>query len=302
LPWRSDFRLIKEGNAHEKSVILWRGFWHLAARRFLRVISYPLDAEVLDCAWDRRRTGTRLALPLPVSQGEALLQTTELMKQTIEVKTMRRIQESMLAPIERKALLWFAGRLPAWVHPDQLTVLGFGSMFLAGLFYFCCRWNPWFLVAVNICIVANWFGDSLDGTLARYRNRQRPRYGFYVDHITDSLGTLFLFTGLGLSGYMSERPAFALLTAYLLLSIESYLVAHTLGEFRISFWKFSPTELRLFLIVGNTFLFVRPRAVIFGHSFLLFDLGGTIAAVLMASVMAVSTIQHTRRLYSLEKV
>jgi phosphatidylglycerophosphate synthase len=215
---------------------------------------------------------------------------------------MRRIQESVLAPIERKVLLWLAERLPDWVHPDHLTILGFGSMLLAGLFYFFCRWTPWCLFAVNIFITANWFGDSLDGTLARYRNRQRPRYGYYVDHITDSIGTLFLFTGLGLSGYMSERPAFALLAAYLLLSIESYLVACTLDEFRISFWRFSPTELRLILIVGNTQLFVRPGVMVLGRPFLLFDVGGAIAVILMASVMAVSIVRHTRRLYSLEKV
>ncbi len=215
---------------------------------------------------------------------------------------MRRIQESVLAPIERKALLWLAERLPEGVHPDHLTILGFGSMLLAGLFYFCCRWNPWCLLAVNICIVANWFGDSLDGTVARYRNRQRPRYGYYVDHITDSLGTLSLFAGLALSGYMSERPAFAMLTAYLLLSIESYLVACTLGEFRISFWKFSPTELRLFLIVGNTYLFLSPTVMFLGRRYLLFDVGGTVAVILMACVLVGSTITHTRRLYSLEKI
>jgi phosphatidylglycerophosphate synthase len=224
------------------------------------------------------------------------------MIQANEVKTMRRIQESVLAPIERKALIWVAERLPEWVRPDHLTLLGFGSMLLAGTFYFACRWNPWWLFAVNICIIANWFGDSLDGTLARYRNRQRPRYGYYVDHITDSFGSLFLFIGLGLSGYMSERPAFALLTAYFLLSIESYLVACTLDEFRISIWKFSPTELRLFLIVGNTYLYVSPTVMFLGRRYLLFDIGGIIAVILMACMVVVSTILHTRRLYSLEKI
>jgi phosphatidylglycerophosphate synthase len=174
-------------------------------------------------------------------------------------------------------------------------------MLLAGLFYFCCRWNPLCLFAVNVCIVSNWFGDSLDGTLARYRDRQRPRYGYYVDHITDSFGSLFLFIGLGLSGYMSERPVFALLAAYFLLSIESYLVACTLDEFRISFWKFSPTELRLVLIVGNTYLYISPTVTFFGHRYLLFDIGGIIAVILMASLVVVSTVRHARRLHSLEK-
>jgi archaetidylinositol phosphate synthase len=237
-----------------------------------------------------------------VNQGESFPRITKRVLDSREVTMMRRIQESWLAPMERKALLWIASKLPPRIRPDHLTILGFGSMLMAGFFYLCSRWDPRFLLAVNLCIVANWFGDSLDGTLARCRNCQRPRYGYYVDHISDSLGTLFLFTGLVLSGYMSERSAFALLTAYLLLSIESYLVAYTLGEFRISFWKFSPTELRLFLIVGNALLLVKPRAAILGHSLLLFDIGGMVGTIIMASMLIVSAIRHTRRLYFLEKV
>jgi phosphatidylglycerophosphate synthase len=220
----------------------------------------------------------------------------------MKFKASRRVQESVLAPAEGKVLRWLASRLPGRVHPDHLTILGFGSMILAGIFYGLSGAAPALLHIVNLLIFANWFGDSLDGTLARYRNQQRPRYGYYVDHVADSIGTLVLVSGMAFSGYMSERVAFALLAVYLVLSIESYLVAHTLGEFRISFWKFSPTELRILLVVGNLVLLYKPQVVILGRPFLLFDAGGAIGAGLMAIVVTVSAIRHTRQLYVLERI
>ena len=217
-------------------------------------------------------------------------------------KSSRRVQESVLAPAEGRLLRWLAARLPRWIQSDHLTVLGFGSMILAGTFYGLSGVAPGLLHAVNLLIFANWFGDSLDGTLARFRNQQRPRYGYYVDHIADSIGTLILVCGIAASGYMSERIAFAFLAVYLILSIESYLGAHTLGEFRISFWKFSPTELRILLVVGNLVLMSKPEVTILGRSFLLFDVGGAIGAGLMAVVVAVSAIRHARELYILERI
>src|SRR6202035_3121759 len=141
---------------------------------------------------------------------------------------------------ERKALLWLAERLPPFIKPDHLTVLGFVAMFLAGCSYAFGRWTPWGLLLATFCLALNWFGDSLDGTLARVRNRQRPRYGFYVDHMIDSFGALFLMGGLAVSGYIDWRIAMGLLVAFLLLSIESYLASYTLGIFRLSFAKFGP--------------------------------------------------------------
>ena len=113
-------------------------------------------------------------------------------------------------------------------------------------------------------LVLNWFGDSLDGTLARVRNRQRPRYGFYVDHILDALGMSFLMAGLALSGYMSPLVAGTFLILYLLLSIEIYLATYTIGTFHLSYWRFGPTELRILLVIGNLFALWRPYAIIAG--------------------------------------
>ena len=110
-----------------------------------------------------------------------------------------RQQESLLAPLEKKTLIWLAGRMPSWVNSDHLTLLGFLGMILSGVCYFLASWNPLTLIGAIACLAVNWFGDSLDGTLARVRGRQRPRYGFYVDHIVDSFGAIFLIGGLGLS-------------------------------------------------------------------------------------------------------
>jgi len=120
-----------------------------------------------------------------------------------------REQTSILAPLERMVLMALVRRLPAWVNSDHLSVLGLVAMFFGGVFYAASRQNSLMLHLVNICIFLNWFGDSLDGTLARYRDRLRPRYGFYVDHIIDTFGALFLVFGLAVSGYMSERVAAA---------------------------------------------------------------------------------------------
>src|SRR5580765_7509269 len=149
----------------------------------------------------------------------------------------RREQTSILAPLERAALRALACRMPAPINSDHLSLLGFVAMFLAGVGYALSRQQPLMLHVVNVCIFLNWFGDSLDGTLARYRNRQRPRYGFYVDHIIDTFGTMFLILGLAVSGYMTERVAAATLVVFLMLAINSYLTAYALGIFKISHGK-----------------------------------------------------------------
>src|SRR3972149_5445097 len=143
-------------------------------------------------------------------------------------------QESLLAPLERRCLHGLALRLPGWVGPDHLTLLGFAALFFAGLSYSAAAWWPPALLLVNLWLAVNWFGDSLDGTVARLRNRQRPRYGFYVDHMVDSFGALFLIGGLAFSGYMSERVALGLLVSFLLLSINSYLATYTAGPVLLS--------------------------------------------------------------------
>lgn len=212
-----------------------------------------------------------------------------------------RVQESLLAPLEKRALIYMAQRMPAAIHSDHLTLLGIGSMFVAGLCYWYASINPLGVLGVCLCLVLNWFGDSLDGTLARVRNKQRPRYGYYVDHVIDVLGISFLLGGLALSGYMQPLFAMILLAAYLLVSSEVFLAAHTIGKFQISFYKFSPTELRIVLIIGNLYLFFKdPHVVWFGQRLSMFDAGGLIAAAGMFAIFTISAIKHTVQLYRLE--
>jgi archaetidylinositol phosphate synthase len=216
--------------------------------------------------------------------------------------TAEREQTSVLAPLERAALRGLARRMPAWVNSDHLSVLGFAAMFLAGVCYVVSREHPLMLHLVNVCIFLNWFGDSLDGTLARYRDRQRPRYGFYVDHIIDTFGTLFVLFGLALSGYMSERVAAALLIVFFMLAINTYLTAYTLGVFKISQWKMGPTEMRLILMIGNVYLLYHSHSRIRGHVYLLYDVGGVVAIISMATMLVFSTIRNTYTLYKLERL
>jgi len=215
-----------------------------------------------------------------------------------------RSQLSFLAPIEKRCLIWLALHAPRWINSDHLTATGLGALLAAGLCYWYSRWNPAALLLVIVCLAANWAGDSLDGTLARVRNKQRPRYGFYVDHIVDCLGALFLLGGLSVSSFMSPGIAPGLLIVYLLLSCEVYLATYTLGKFQISFWKFSPTELRILLAAGNIVLFLNPRAgmILLGERYSMFDIGGAVGIVGMAVVLAVSVIRHTRALYRAEPV
>jgi len=219
-----------------------------------------------------------------------------------EFTSATRIQESFVAGAEKRALFWLAERTPAWINSDHLTILGFISQCLVGVGYLLARWNPDALLIGIVCLALNWLGDSLDGTLARVRNRQRPRYGFYVDHVTDTIAALFLMGGLALSGYVHSGIALGMLVAFLMLSIEAYLATYTLGQFQLSYWKFGPTEIRILLAVGNLALLKHPMIKLFGKQLLLFDLGGVIAIAGMGLMLIVSAIRHTSQLYREERI
>ncbi len=212
-------------------------------------------------------------------------------------KTAERSHTSVLAAAEKRTLLWIAHHLPAWVNSDHLTGLGFAGLIAAGGCYWYASRERWALIAAIGCLIVNWFGDSLDGTLARVRNRQRPRYGFYVDHILDAIGTFFLIGGIALSGYMSPGIAAAFLIAYLLLSIEIYLATYTIGTFHLSYWSFGPTELRILLSIGNIVAIWRPRVAIAGHHWLLFDVGFAIGTAALSAILIQAAVKHTVQLY-----
>lgn len=213
-----------------------------------------------------------------------------------------RVHQSILSAVEKKTLIWLAQRIPAWVNSDHLTTLGFVSLAAVGASYWYSRHSKIGLALAAMFFILNWFGDSLDGTLARVRNRQRPRYGFYLDHVLDAFGSVFVFAGLALSGYMSERIAAGLLVAYLLLSIEVYLTTHTIGKFHLSFAAFSPTELRLLLIAGNIALLYKPLVPLAGKEYMLFDIGGAIGIAGLATAVVWSAVKHGVFLYRAERL
>lgn len=213
-----------------------------------------------------------------------------------------RIQETFVTKAEKKALLWLAQRTPKKINSDHLTVLGALGMFFAGLSYAWSAYSHYGLLWSCIFLAVNWLGDSLDGTLARCRKRQRPRYGFYVDHVIDSFGVTALLGGMALSGYMQPLIAICLLVGYLLLSSEIFLATYALGRFEMSFFHFGPTELRILLCLGNLYVFLFPASHPFGSQFSLFDLGALTGAAGMITIAIGSFIRHTRVLYRMERL
>ena len=161
---------------------------------------------------------------------ETQLEIEESQPQSFQEAT--RIQQSFVTKIEKRVLLWLAKRTPEKVSSDHLTVLGAVGMFLAGASYGLSRYSHYGLLLSCVFLAINWLGDSLDGTLARFRDHQRPRYGFYVDHVIDCFGVTALLGGLGASGYMHPLVAVWLLVAYLLLSSEIFLATYALGRSR----------------------------------------------------------------------
>jgi archaetidylinositol phosphate synthase len=222
---------------------------------------------------------------------------TVLTKHDASFTPAHRVNQALTASTEKRVLQWMAYHAPRWLSSDQLTVLGLTAQIGAGVGYALSRYNRCALLLVILCLVLNWFGDSMDGTLARVRCQQRPRYGFYVDHMVDIFGSVALMCGLGLSGFVHWQIAIAMLIAFLLLSSESYLATYTLSHFQLSQGIFGPTEIRILLILGNLALLRSPYSTVFGHRMLLFDLGGTIASVCMFATAILLAVRHTAQLY-----
>lgn len=207
----------------------------------------------------------------------------------------------LLSMPEKKALLWLAQRTPRCIHSDHLTLLGLVSMLIAGASYWAASRNKFALILVVVALAANWLGDSLDGTLARVRNCQRPRYGYYVDHVIDLFGTAALLGGLALSGYMNQVLAIILLAAFALVEAEVFLATYVQRVFRLTCFYFGPTELRVVLAAGTLYLLHSPWIQVAGKGpFLLFDVGGIVAIAGLVSAFVYSAIRNIRLLYRAE--
>jgi phosphatidylglycerophosphate synthase len=209
-----------------------------------------------------------------------------------------RVHQAITADLEKRLLIWIAKRLPGWLNSDHLTSAGAAAMVGVG----ACFWVGGAALGLVIPLLAlNWFGDSLDGTLARVRNRQRPRYGYYVDHVLDAAGFAMLVGGLVLGGEMSPALGLTFLSSYYLLLVEIALATHARGVFRLSFFKVGPTELRLLLAAGTLMLMRSPFVTMFGHNWLLFDVGGAVGIAGFLLTFVLAAVQNGAALYREER-
>ncbi len=172
-----------------------------------------------------------------------------------QLKNHQRINDILLGPLERPALAWLARKMPPWVTPDLLTATGLLASILIFASYWLTSYSKNFLWLASFGFLLNWFGDSLDGSLARYRHIERPHYGFFIDHVVDTFSEILVFVGIGLSPYVDIRIALFGLVSYLNITILVYLMMITRGFFRISMWKIGPTEIRVIAILANTAIF-----------------------------------------------
>jgi archaetidylinositol phosphate synthase len=220
------------------------------------------------------------------------------------VEKHQRENKILLGFLERPALNWLAAHMPAWVSPDTLTWLGILAAILIFISYSLTHISPAFLWLASLGFVLNWMGDSLDGTLARHRNIERPRYGFLVDHWVDAISTVLIFVGLGLSPYVDLTVASFGVIAYLLLSIMVYLITYVTGVFNITNLRLGPTEIRVMAVLSNTAIFF-----IGNPTFKLPYVGATSLYTLIVGFMAllmfvyfiVNTSIEARRLAVLDK-
>ena len=204
-----------------------------------------------------------------------------------------REHRSILAAAEKRMLVFIAERLPQSINSDHLTGLALAAIAMAGAAFAAARWDRRALWLVVIALALNWFGDSLDGTLARVRRAERPRYGFYVDHVLDIAGTTLLLAGLACSPFMTPIVALSVLIAYLLVSGEVFLATAVRGVFKMSVGGIGPTELRIILAAGAIALLRDPSVSIGGVTVRLFDIGGAVAAAGLVAVFVVSVCRNT---------
>lgn len=218
-----------------------------------------------------------------------------------KLKKHKRVNDILLGPLERPTLHWLAAHMPVWVTPDTCTAIGVVGALLTMISYGLSDYNPNFLWLASLGFIINWLGDSLDGTLARYRSIERPRYGFYIDHITDVVCQLMIFLGLGLTPYVSFNIACLALIGYLLLSVLVYVRTYVVGEFKISYGGLGPTESRVIAILLNTSMYIFGMQNIFvgPWAFSIYDIFVAGIAVVLLGFFLNTAMREARRLAAL---
>lgn len=220
-----------------------------------------------------------------------------------EVSQHKRVNDILLGPLERPALRWLAAHMPAWVTPDICTAIGLGGAFITLAGYLLSNLHPAYLWLASLGFLINWFGDSLDGTLARYRRIERPLYGYFVDHTTDSITQIMIFCGLGLTPYVSFNIASLALVGYLVMCIVTYLRTSVSGEFRISYGRLGPTESRVVAVLLNTIMyFLGFQSIDINQlAFSAYDIPVLALAVILFAFFFNTAWQETRRLAALRE-
>lgn len=218
------------------------------------------------------------------------------------VKQSQRIQTSIINGVEKRVLVWLAERQPRWVTSDMLTLVGVVGAFLTGLGFYLTHYNINWLWLSSAGLVVNWYGDSLDGTLARVRNCQRPLYGYYIDHTVDCINEAFMFIGAGLSPLVDLDLALYVFVLYLFMTINVSINAHLKSEFRLTYAKLGPTEFRLIIVIANTVLILFPKLVTYtltlgGRAYTTLDLMA-IAIIVLLAVIYLATIVADARHYA----
>ncbi|MBN1146198.1 MAG: CDP-alcohol phosphatidyltransferase family protein [Anaerolineales bacterium] len=218
------------------------------------------------------------------------------------VESHQRILDTFTGPVEKPILRWLANRMPSWVTSDMLTVIGTVGAVITFLGYWLTNLDRNFLWLASFGFVVNWFGDSLDGTLARCRHTERPRYGFFVDHMVDVFNEVMIFLGLGMSPYMRFDLACLALIGYLLLSIMVYISIYVLDEFKLSYGKLGPTEARLIAICANTVIFFigNPTATLLSWTLTVYEWIGIAVILLLVVIVISGTIRQVRILSRLD--
>lgn len=219
-----------------------------------------------------------------------------------ETKSHQRINDILLGPLERPALQWLAAHAPAWMTPDHLTAIGTFGALLIFVSYWLSNQNPAFLWVATLGLLINWYGDSLDGTLARYRKIERPAYGFFVDHTVDAFNEMLVVLGLGLSPYIRFDVAALALIGYMLMSVYVYVRTYVRGVFQISYGKFGPTEVRVILAILNALMFfeVAPQFSLAAVTVSIYDLMVLAIAVILVALFVGNTLREARRLAEME--
>lgn len=211
---------------------------------------------------------------------------------------MQRVNDILLGPLERPALAWLCRTLPNWITPDILTLLGIAGGLLTLVGYGMSQWHPGFLILACAGLVINWFGDSLDGTVARHRRIERPKYGFFVDHMTDAYVTMVVCVGLGLTPYVGMPFALVAMIGYLTMSILTYVSGLVNGVFQISYGKLGPTEIRVVLILASIAMPLLPNPVLLSSTITvrLFDGVTLLIGILLILTSLFSTVATIRTL------